>query len=198
MNLQHLSDIHTGRHTQGVQHNIQGTSVGKEGHILHRKHSGNHTLVSMTACHLIAHGNLSLLGNVNAHGLVHAGSQLVSVFSCKYLGIYHDAVFAVRHLQGSIPHLSGLLAEDRPQQTLLRCQFRLSLGGYFAHQDIAGSHLSADADDSSLIQIFQGIVTYAGHVPGNFLRSQLGISGFSLILLNMNGRIYVVHYQTLA
>ena len=73
MQLQHLSDIHTGRHAQGVQHDIQGTSIGKERHILHRKHTGNHTLVSVTSSHLVTHGDLSLLGNVDADRLIDAG-----------------------------------------------------------------------------------------------------------------------------
>ncbi len=81
-----------------VQHDIQRASVGQERHILNRKHTGNNTLVSVTAGHLIAHGDLSLLGNVDAYRLVHARGQLVAVLPCKYLGIHDDAVGAVRHL----------------------------------------------------------------------------------------------------
>ena len=98
MDLQHLSDIHTGRHAQGVQHDIQRTAVGQERHILHRKHAGHNTLVTVTAGHLIAHGDLSLLGDIDADSLVHAGRQLVAVLSGKYLGIHDDAVCAVGHL----------------------------------------------------------------------------------------------------
>ena len=70
MNLQDLSDIHSGRHTQRIQHDIKRTSVRKEWHIFNRKYTGNNTLVTMTSGHLITNGNLSLLSNVNTYGLV--------------------------------------------------------------------------------------------------------------------------------
>ena len=54
MNLQYLSDIHTGRHAQRVQNDIQRTAVRQIRHILHGKHAGNNTLVSVTASHLVA------------------------------------------------------------------------------------------------------------------------------------------------
>ena len=40
VDLQHLSDVHTGRHTQRVQHDVQRTSVRQERHILYRKYTG--------------------------------------------------------------------------------------------------------------------------------------------------------------
>ena len=73
MNLQHLSDIHTGRHAQRIQHDIQRTAVRQIRHILYRQHAGNHTLVTMTAGHLISYGNLSLLCYINADSLINAG-----------------------------------------------------------------------------------------------------------------------------
>ena len=73
MDLKYLSNVHTGRHTQRVQNNIKGTSVGKIGHILHRKHTGNNTLITMTTGHFITNGNLSLLRNIDTDCLVNAG-----------------------------------------------------------------------------------------------------------------------------
>ena len=72
MDLKHLSDVHTGRHAQRVQHNVQRTSVWQERHIFHRKHAGNDTLVSVTSGHLVTHGDLSLLSDVDADCLVYA------------------------------------------------------------------------------------------------------------------------------
>ena len=71
MDLKHLSDIHTGRYAQRIQHDIQRTAIWKEWHILYRKHTGNDTLVTMTSGHLVTNGNFSLLGNVDTHCLVH-------------------------------------------------------------------------------------------------------------------------------
>ena len=71
VNLQHLSNVHTGRYTQRVQHDIQWTSVRKEWHILNRKYTGNDTLVTMTTSHLITDRDLSLLCNINADCLIY-------------------------------------------------------------------------------------------------------------------------------
>ena len=113
MNLQDLSDIHTGRYAQWVQYDVQRTAVRKERHILYRKYTGNDTLVTMTTSHLIADGNLSFLCNVDTNGLIYTRSQLVAVLSCKYLRINDDTVCTVRYFQGGITNLSCLLTEDR-------------------------------------------------------------------------------------
>ena len=189
MGLLDLPDIHTGRHAQRIQHDIQRTSVRQVRHILHGQHAGNNTLVAVTAGHLVAHGDLSLLGNVDADGLIDPGSQLVAVLSGKYLRVDDDAVGAVRHLQGSVTDFAGLLTEDRAQQALLRGQLGLALRGDLADQDISRADFRADADDAALVQILQGVVADAGHVPGDLLRSQLGVAGLGLVLFNMNGGV---------
>ena len=97
MHLQDLSDVHSGRYAQRVQHDIQRTSVRQERHILYRKYAGNDTLVTMTSCHLITYRNLTFLGNVNADSLVYARSQLVAVLSGKYFCVDDDAVSTVRY-----------------------------------------------------------------------------------------------------
>ena len=198
MNLQNLSDIHTGRYAQRVQYDIQRTSVRKERHILYRKYTGNDTLVTMTASHLIADGNLSLLCNVDANGLIYARRQLVAVLSGKYLGINDDTVRAVRYLQGGITNLSCLLTEDRAQQALLCGQLGLSLRGYLTYQDITGTNLCTDADDTALVQIFQCILADTRNISCDLFRSQLGITGFCLIFLNMDGGVYILLNQTLS
>ena len=72
MNLKHLSDVHTRRHTQWVQHDIQRTSIRKEWHIFYWKYTGNNTLVSMSSGHLITNGDLSLLSDVNTNCLIYS------------------------------------------------------------------------------------------------------------------------------
>ena len=198
VDLQNLSDVHTGRHAQRVQHDIQGTSVGKIRHIFNRKHSGNDTLVSVTACHLIADGDLSLLRDIDADCLVDAGAELVAVLPLEYLGIDNDAVLAVRDLEGSVTDLSGLLAEDRAQQLLLRCQLGLSLRGHLADKDITCADFRADADDSHLIQVFKSFLAYAGDISCDLFRTEFGISCFTVILLDVDRGIYIISYKALA
>ena len=72
MNLQHLSNVHSGRHTQRIQHDIQRTSIWQKWHILYRKYAGNHTFVSVTSCHFISYLDLSLLCNIDTNGLIDA------------------------------------------------------------------------------------------------------------------------------
>ena len=72
MDLKHLSDVHTGRHTKRVQNDIQRTSVRQIRHIFYRKHTGNDTLVTMTSGHLVTDRDLSLLCNVNADCLIYS------------------------------------------------------------------------------------------------------------------------------
>ena len=73
MDLQHLADVHTGGHAQGVQHDVQGGAVGEEGHILLGQDAGHHALVAVASGHFVAHGDLPLLGNIDPHHLVYAG-----------------------------------------------------------------------------------------------------------------------------
>ena len=98
----------------------------------------------------------------------------------------------MRNFKGSISYLSGLLAEDRAEQTLLSRKLGLSLGRYLTYKDIACAHFRTDTDDTALIQIFQSVVAYARNVSGDLFRSQLGISGLCLVLLHMDGSIYIV------
>ena len=132
MDFQHLPNVHTGRHAQRVQHNIQGPPIRKERHILHWQHTGNHTLIPMTACHLIPNRNLTLLGNVNAYCLVDPRGQLIPIFPGKYLSIHNNPILSMRHFQRSIPYLPGFFTENRPKEPLFCSKFRLTLWSYLA------------------------------------------------------------------
>ena len=102
----------------------------------------------------------------------------------------------MRHLQGSVAHFSCLLTEDRPKQPLLRGKLRLSLRSHLAHQNVTGTHLRTNADNASVIQIFQRIVTDARHVSRNFFRSELGIPRLCLIFFHMHGSINIFLHQS--
>ena len=112
VDFQHLTDVHTGRNAQGVQHDVQRGAVGQVGHVLLRQNAGNDTLVAVTACHLIANADLALLGDIAADDLAHTGLQLIAVLRGKDLDIHNDAVCAVGHTQRGIAHLAGFLTED--------------------------------------------------------------------------------------
>ncbi len=197
IDLQHLSDVHTRRHAQGVQHNIQRCAIRQERHILTGQDAGNHALVAVAAGHLIAHADLALLGDIAANHHIDTRAELVAILAGKDLHIHNDTVLAVRYTQGGIPHLARLLTEDRPQQPLLRCQLGLALRGHLTDQDIAAAHLGADADNAALVQILQRVIAHIGDIAGDLLRPQLGIAGFHFVFLNVDGGVYIIPHDLL-
>ena len=196
MNLEHLSDVHTGRHTQRVQYDIKRTSIWKEWHVFYRKYTGNDTLVTMTTSHLISYLDLSLLCDVNTHGFIHSRRKFISVFSRKYFCIYDNTKFTMRNTQRRISYFTCFFTEDCAKKSFLGGQLGFSLWCYFSDKNIAGTNLCTDADDTLLIQIFERIIADTRHVAGNLFRSEFGISGFGFVFCNMNGSIYIFLYQS--
>ncbi len=197
MDLQNLSDVHTGRYAQRVQNDIERTSVRQERHILDWKHAGYDTFVSVTSGHLVTDRNLSLLRNVDTNRLVHTGGQLIAVFSGEYPGIHNNTVLAVRNLQRGVTDFSCLFSENRTKQTLLGGQLGLSLRSYLSDEDISGTYLRTDADNAALIQILQRIIADTGNILCDLLRSELGVAGLALVLFDMDGGVHVITHQTL-
>ena len=52
--------------------------------------------------------------------------------------------------------------------------------------------LGADADDARLVEIAQGVLADVGDVAGDLLRPELGVAGFDLELLDVDGGVVVV------
>ena len=117
MDFKHLTDVHSGRNAQRVKHYIKRCAVRKEGHILGRKYTGNDTLVTMTACHFIADGDLTLLGDIDSDDFDDAGLENVAVLAAEHAGLDNYARFAVRQSEGGVPDLARLLAEDRTEKS---------------------------------------------------------------------------------
>ena len=197
VDFQHLTDVHTGRHAQRVQHDVQRSAVGQVGHILLRQDAGNDTLVTVTACHLIANADLTLLGDIAADDLAHTGLQLIAVLRGKDLDIHNDAVCAMGHTQGGVAHLACLLTKDGAQQALLGGQLGLTLRGDLTDQNIAALDLGTNADDAALVQILQGILRNVGDVAGDLLGSQLGIAALGLVLLDVDGGVHILAHDLL-
>ncbi len=153
MHFQHLTDIHTGRNSQRVQADFKRRPIRQEWHILLRQHPGNHTLVPMSSGHFISNGYFSLLRNIATNQLIDTRGQLVAVLPQKDLHIHNDAAFPVRHLQGSIPDLTGFFPKNSTKQTFLCRQLSLPLGSYLAHQNVSSLHLCTNSDNAPLIQI---------------------------------------------
>ena len=102
----------------------------------------------------------------------------------------------MRNFQRRISDFTRLLTEDCTEQTLLSGKLGLSLRSYLSYQDISCTHFRTDADDSSLIQVLQRIITNARNVTGDLFRPQLGIAGFCLIFFNVYGCVNIILYQS--
>src|ERR687885_409554 len=119
----------------------------------------------VAAGQLVALGDLALLGDVDPDQLVHARRQLVLLLSGEDLDVDDLALLAVGHLEAGVADLTGLLAEDGPQQALLGGQLGLALGRDLADQHVAGTHFGADADDPPLVEVLQDLLGQVGDVP---------------------------------
>ena len=151
MNFQDLSNVHTGRYTQRVQHDIQWTSVRKEWHILNRKYTGNDTLVTMTTSHLITNGDFSLLCDIDTYRLINSWRQLITIFSCEYLGVYNDTILTVWYLKGSITNLTCFLTEDCTKKSLFCSKFCFTLRCNLTNKNVSGSYFSTNSDNTVFV-----------------------------------------------
>src|SRR5690606_27233608 len=75
--LEDLTEVHSSRNTERVEHNVKRRSVREERHVLDRKDLGNNTLVSVAACKLVTSGDLALLSDVDHDATVDTRAELV-------------------------------------------------------------------------------------------------------------------------
>lgn len=101
--------------------------------------------------------------------------------------VHHNAGAAGGNAEGCIFHFRGLFTEDGAKETFFRGQFRFRFRRNFADENVAGLHFRADADDSVMVQVFQGFITGVRDITGDFFRAQLGITGLHFKLGDVDG-----------
>ena len=199
--FQHLSEVHSARHAQRVEHDVDRGAVSHERHILFRKDPGDDALVAVAAGKLVALRDLTVLRDVHADHLVDAVGQLIAVLFGIFAGDFLDrddgTGLAVRHAQRGVAHFAALLTEDGAQQTLLRGQLGFALRGDLADQDVAGFDFGADADDATLVEVRDRVLADIRQVAGDFLSAELGFTGVDLVFLDVDRGQGVVAHQTL-
>ena len=87
-----MSDVHTGRHAQRVQYNVNRGAVFGIRHILKRQYAGNRTFVTVAAGHFITGLHLTLGGNKDFDRLQNAGQEIVAA-----LNFFHLVVEVLLH-----------------------------------------------------------------------------------------------------
>src|SRR6185369_873395 len=144
MGLEDLADVHTARHAERVEDDVDRGPVRQERHVLGRQDLGDDTLVAVAAGHLVADADLPLLGDGHPDQAVDARLEVVVELAPELADLDDLAPLAVGQAEARVLHLAGLLAEDRPQEALLRGQLGLALRGDLADEDVARADLRPD------------------------------------------------------
>jgi hypothetical protein len=122
---------------------------------------------------------------------------LLDPLAAEDLDVDDGAADSRRSRQGGVAHVTGLLAEDRPEQFLLRRQLGLALGRDLADEDVAGLDRSPDPDHARFVQVLQEFLGDVGDVAGDLLGPQLRVPGLDFELLDVDRRVRVVLDQRL-
>src|SRR5207249_9309062 len=173
-------------------------TIGQVGHVLHGHDLGDVALVAVTAGHLVALGDLALLGDAHSHQLVDARRQLVVLLAREDSDVDDFARLAVWNTERAVLYLARLLTKDGAQQALLGGQLGFALGSDLAYQDVARANLGPDVDDAPLVEVLEAFLADVGDVARDLLGTQLGIPSLDLVLFNMYGREQVLADHTLA
>ena len=167
--LEDLADVHSARHAERIEDDVDRSPIGQEGHVLLGQDLGDDALVAVAAGHLVADADLALGSDADADQPVDAGQQLGALLAIELGDLDDLAPLAVWQAQAGVLNLARLLAEDRAQQPLLGGQLGLALGRDLADQDVAGLDLGADVDDSVLVEVLERLLADVGDVAGDLL-----------------------------
>src|SRR5256712_1447449 len=184
--LEDLADVHPARHPERVEDDVDRRAVRKERHVLDRKDLGDDDLVAVPARHLVADADLALLRDRDADHLVDAPEELVVVLAAEDRDVDDLPVLARRQAERGVLHLTRLLTEDRPEQSLLGGELGLALRRDLADEDVLGPDLGADVDDAVLVEVREGLLTDVRDVARDLLGPELGVACLALVLLDMD------------
>ena len=197
MVLQNLTDVHTRRYAQGVQHDMYRFTTWQEGHILTSHDTGNDTLVTMAACHLIAFRNLTFLSDMYTNLLIYSRRQIIAIVTAEHLNADNFTSLAMRNAQRAITNFTSLFTKDCTKQPFFSSQLSLTFRSYLTNQNVTRANFSADADNTALVQILQRILGYVRQLTGNFFFTKLSVTSVAVILLNVDRGEYISLNQVL-
>lgn len=80
-----LADVHPRRYAQRVEDDVDRSAIGIVRHVFHRHDHRDHTLVTVTAGHLVARLDAALDRQVDLDDLQHARSQVVALLQLALL-----------------------------------------------------------------------------------------------------------------
>ena len=98
----------------------------------------------------------------------------------------------MRQAERSIANLACLFAEYGAKQPLLGSKLRFALGRNLAYEYIARVNIRTYADDTVGIEVLERILAAVRNFSCDFLRTELGVSCFRIVLFYMNRCINIV------
>jgi hypothetical protein len=110
--FENLSDVHTRRNAERVQHDFHRRAIRHVGHVFLRNDARDHALVAVASGHLVADGELALHGDVALHQLDDARRQLVALLQLSD-ALVGDLAQHVDLPRGHFLDLVDLLDEQR-------------------------------------------------------------------------------------
>ena len=129
MRLEDLTDVHSARHAERIEHDVDRATVGEERHVLLGHDARDDTLVAVASGHLVAHRDLALLGEIDLHELDHARRQLVGLQDLvdPLLRLLLDArLLVIRRLDDLADPLVHLLVLDAERLQVERGDLHLA------------------------------------------------------------------------
>ena len=83
--FKNLTNVHTRRHTQRIQHDVNRSTISQERHIFLTNNTGYNTFVTVATSHLITHTNLTFLSNIYFCHLDNTSRKFITNCNSKLL-----------------------------------------------------------------------------------------------------------------
>ena len=110
--LEDLTDVHTRRHAERVEDDLDRRAVGQVGHVLLRQDARDDALVAVAAGHLVADRQLALHGDVDLDHLDDAGREFIALLHLADL-LVGDLAQHIDLARGHLLDLVDLLVHAR-------------------------------------------------------------------------------------
>ena len=146
----------------------------------------------MTACHLIALGELSLGCDQNCDLLLDARWKFAVVALLHPLDVDDCTLGAVWDLEGGVPYLLGLLAEDGVEELELWSRIADRLWSYLTYEDRAWAYIGTDGYDTFCIEGCDHPLGGVRNISCELLWSELGLSDIDRELADMDGGVDIL------
>src|SRR5436309_1220808 len=203
--FENLADVHARRNAKRIQNDFHGRAIRKVRHVFLGHDARDDALVTVAASHLVADGELALHGDVDLNqledlrgfdGLVPL--VLLSALTGEDFDVHDGALDARRAVERSIANVAGFFAEDGAEQLFFRSERGLALGRDLADKNVPGLHDRANADDTAFVEVAEEGLANVGNVASDFLGTELSITRFDFILLDVNRGVVIVFDQFFA